>query len=91
MRHRVQFDCEEGLFHDLNALIPRGVKRFVLECVCQALVDKLKSGNRTDILSEVMRKRFAFDDMLSMEMLDGLKRSEAERERHVERGVTGSP
>lgn len=75
MRHRIQFDCEEDLFHDLNALIPRGIKRYVLECMTQALVAKLKQGNRAEVLSQVMRKRFEFDDILSMEMLEGLEKT----------------
>jgi len=49
MRHRIQFDCEEELFHDLNALIPRGVKRYVLECMVQALVEKLKNSDRAEV------------------------------------------
>jgi hypothetical protein len=78
MRHRIQFDCEEELYHDLNALIPRGVKRYVLECVVQALVKKLKEGNRVEILSQVMRKRFEFDDRLSVEMLEGFAKTRKE-------------
>lgn len=80
VRHRIQFDCEEELFHDLNALIPRGVKRYVLECMVKALVDKLKAGNRAEILSSVMRKRFEFDDILSMEMLEGLEKTAKRKE-----------
>lgn len=79
MRHRIQFDCEEDLFHDLNALIPRGIKRYVLECLVEELVLKLKSGDRAEILSNVMRRRFKFDDELSLEMLEGLAKT---REQH---------
>ena len=78
-RHRIQFDVPEALFNDLNALIPRGVKRFILEVLCQSLVDKLKVGNRPLILTEVMRKKFTLDDSLTVEMLDGLERTKAQR------------
>lgn len=75
-RHRVQFDVPEDLFDDLNALIPRGVKRFVMEVMCRGLVDKLKKGNRAEILSAVMTRKFEFDDTLTVEMLDGLERTQ---------------
>lgn len=80
-RHRIQFDCPEELYLKLNALVPHGVKRFVMEVITQALVDRLLEGDRTEILTEVMRRRFKFDDSLTLEMLDGLARTEGERKR----------
>lgn len=78
-RHRVQFDVDEELFDKLNAMIPPGVKRFVYEILCRELVRVMeKSDDRVRTLASVMRRKFQYDETLTMEMLDGLERSQQE-------------